>query len=162
MKDETMFKRLTVNEFERTLLFRHGRYVRLLDPGVHWVRGETVTVDVRRRDTQVDAAPVHTLDLVPVGVRLQIAYRVADPEAAVLRSFDYRGHLVNDATSAVHRSLSTVSMAGLSVLRRPLEDEIHDRLSLEAKGYGVRVEDTAILQVRFPKVLRKKLKRMEV
>jgi regulator of protease activity HflC (stomatin/prohibitin superfamily) len=157
-----MFKRFTVSEFQQALLFRDGRFVRLLDPGVHWIRGEAILVDVRRRDTQVDVAPVHTLDLVPIGVRLQVSYRVTDPKAAVLSAFEYRAHLVNDATAAVHRSVSAVPMAGLSAAHRALEHQLHDRLSLEATSYGVRVEDVAIVQVRFPRSIRKKLKRMEV
>jgi regulator of protease activity HflC (stomatin/prohibitin superfamily) len=157
-----MFKRITVSEFEQALLFRDGRFVRLLDPGVHWIRGEAVLVDVRRRDTQVDVAPVHTLDLVPIGVRLQISYRVTDPKAALLRSFEYRANLANDATAAVHRTFSAVAVAGLSASHRTLEHLMHDRLSLEAASYGVRVEDVAIVQVRLPRALRQKLKRMEV
>jgi regulator of protease activity HflC (stomatin/prohibitin superfamily) len=157
-----MFKRITVSEFERALLFHDGRFVRLLDPGLHWIRGMTVVVDVRRRDTQVDVAPVHTLDLVPIGIRLQLTYRVTDPKAAVLQSFEYRSHLVNDATAAVHRAISAVATVGLPAAHRTLEYQIHDRLSLEAASYGVRVEDVAIVQVRFPRALRKKLKRMEV
>jgi regulator of protease activity HflC (stomatin/prohibitin superfamily) len=157
-----MFKRMTVSPFEQALLFRDGRFVRVLDPGVHWIRGEAVMVDVRRRDTRVDVAPVHTLDLVPIGVRLQVSYRVTDPKAALLRSFEYRTHLVNDATAAVHRSVSAIPMVCLSASHRTLEHQIHDRLSLEAASYGLRVEDVAIVQVRFPRALRKKLKRMEV
>jgi regulator of protease activity HflC (stomatin/prohibitin superfamily) len=157
-----MFKRFTVSEFEQALLFRDGRFVGLLDPGTHWIRGEAIRVDLRRRDTQVDVAPVHTLDLVPIGVRLQISYRVTDSKAAVLSAFEQRFHLVNDATAAVHRSVTAVPMAGLSAAHRTLEHQLHDRLSLETASYGVRVEDVAIVQVRLPRAIRKKLKRMEV
>jgi len=157
-----MFQRLTVSEFEQALLFRHGRFVRLLDPGAHWIRGEAVVVDVRRRDTHVDVAPVHTRDLVPIGVRLQISYRVTDPKAAVLSAFEYRAHLVNDATAAVHRSVSDIPMVCMSAARRTLEHQLHDRLSLETASYGLRIEDVAIVQVRLPRAIRKKLKRIEV
>ena len=157
-----MIKRFTVSEFAQALLFRDGRFVRLLDPGVHWIRGEAVMVDLRRRDKQIDVGPVHTLDLVPIGVLLQISYRITDPKAAVLSAFEYRAFLMNDATAAVHRAVSAVPMAGLSAAHRTLEHQIHDRLSLETASYGVRVEDVAIVQVRFPRALRKKLKRMEV
>lgn len=157
-----MFQRFKVSEFERALLFRDGRFVRLLDPGAHWIRGEAVVVDVRRQDLLVDVGPVHTRDLVPVGLRLQVSTRVTDAKAAMLRSTDYRAHLVNDATAAVHRSVSEVPMSDLKASQRSMEHQIHDRLSLEAASYGLRVEDTAIVQVRFPRALRKKLKRMEV
>jgi len=157
-----VFKRITVSEFERALLFRDGRFLRLLDPGVHWIRGSAVLVDVRRRNTPVDVAPVHTMDLVPIGVRLQVAYRVTDPKAALLQAFEYRAHLPLDAAAAVHRSFSAVALAGISKAHRTLEHQIHDQLSLETASYGVRVEDVAIVLIRFPRALRKKFKRMEV
>lgn len=157
-----MFKRVKVHEFERGLLFREGRFLRLLDPGMHWIRGEVTLVDVRRRDTMVEAAPVLTRDLVPVGVRLKVSYRVSDPRAALLQSYEYRAHLVNDAVTSVHRSLSQVATADLAGEHNRLEETIHDRLALEAVSYGLRVEDVGIVQVRFPRALRRQMKRMEV
>ena len=157
-----MFKRLKVWEFERGILFRDGRFVEVLEPGFHWVRGEVPTVDLRRRDTMVDVGPVLTRELVPVGVRLMVSYRVRDPKAALLQSFEFRTQLVNDATAAVHRELSPLPMADLSAEHNRLEERIQDRLALEVVSYGLRVEDVSILQVRFPRALRRKFKRMEV
>lgn len=157
-----MIKRVTVREFERGLLFRNGRFVRVLETGAHWIRGEVVTVDVRRTHTKVDAAPVLTRDLVPVGLHLRLVTRITDPAAAVLQSVEVRAHLVNDAVASVHRAVSQVPMADLSAEHNRLELAIQDRLALETASYGVRVEDVAIIQVRFPKALRRKFKRMEV
>src|SRR6187549_1777219 len=103
-----MFKRVKVNEYERALLFREGRFLRLLDPGVHWIRGEAVKVDLRRQDTAVDAAPVLTLDLVPVGIWLRVSYRVTNPESVVFQATDWASHLLNDAVASVHRAISQV------------------------------------------------------
>lgn len=157
-----MFKRVTVSEFEKALLFRDGRFVRLLEPGAHWVRGEAVAVDLRRRDTEVLAAPVRSRELVPFGVRLRVSYRVKDPLAALLQAFEYRAHLVNDAVSTVHRVVSPVALADLSAEHNRMEQQIQDRLALEVVSYGLRVEDVSILEFRFPRALRKKLKMTEV
>ena len=157
-----MFKRVKVNEYGTALLFREGRFVRLLEPGAHWVRGEVVMVDLRRRDTIVDAAPVHTRDLVPIGVRLLVTYRVTNPEKAILQAYEYRAHLANDAIVAAHRAVSLVALADLAAEHNRLEREILDRVALEAAAYGLRVEELAVIQLRFPRALRRKLKRMEV
>ena len=157
-----MIRRVKIAEFEKGLLLRNGRLVRVLDPGVHWVGGEGVAFDLRRRDTEVDAAPVLTREAVPVGVRLQIAYRVNDPAAAFLAVYDYRAQLANDARSAAHRAVSRAAVADFGAEHNRLEIEIQDRLALETAVYGLRVEDVAIVQVRFPRAIRKKLKRMEV
>jgi regulator of protease activity HflC (stomatin/prohibitin superfamily) len=157
-----MFKRVKVHEFEKGLLFRNGRYLRLLEPGIHWIRGEVTLVDMRRRDTMVDTGPVLTRDLVPVGVLSRVSYRVTDPEAALLKVHKYDAYLDYDAMAAIHRSVSTVAMADLAAEHLRLEHQVHDRLALEVASYGVRVEDVAILEIRFPRALRRKLKRMEV
>ena len=157
-----MFRRVKVNEYERALLFREGLFLRLLDPGIHWIRGEAVMVDVRRRNLAVDVAPVLTRDLVPVGIRLRLAFRVKDPKAALMQVRSYEGCLEQDARSAVHRSVSTVALADLAAVHNNVEHTIQDRLALEAVIYGLRVEDVGILQVRFPRAIRRKLKRLEV
>ncbi len=157
-----MIRRVKIAEFEKGLLLRNGRFVRVLDPGAHWVGGEVVAFDLRRRDTEVDAAPVLTRDTVPVGVHLRVSYRVSDPAAAFLTVYEYRVHLANDAVAAAHRALSKVGVAEVGAEHNRLENEIQDRLALEATGYGLRVEDVALVQVRFPKAVRRKLKRMEV
>ncbi|HZE98616.1 MAG TPA: SPFH domain-containing protein [Planctomycetota bacterium] len=157
-----MFKRVKVSEFEQAVLFRDGRLVRRLDPGIHWVRGEAVIVDLRRRDTEVLAAPVQLRELLPLGIRLRISYRVKDPVAALLQVYEYRTHLANDAISTVHRVVSPVSMAELSSERVRLEQQIHDRLALETSAYGLRVEEVSILEYRLPRSIRKRLKQMEV
>jgi len=53
-------------------------------------------------------------------------------------------------------------MADLAEEHNQLEQSIQDRLALEVAAYGLRVEDVSIIQVRFPRALRRKLKRMEV
>jgi len=157
-----MFKRVKVNEYEKGLLFRDGRFLRLLEAGSHWIRGEVVMVDLRRRDAMVEAAPVQTRDLVPIGVRLMVMYRVTNPEKAILQTYEYRTHLANDAIVATHRAVSVVPLAELAVEHNRLEREIQDRVALEAASYGLRVEELAIVQVRFPRAIRRQLKQMEV
>ena len=157
-----MIRRVMIREYEKGLLFRDGRFVRSLEAGRPWVRGEVTIVDLRRRDTMVDAGPVLTRDLVLLGVRLLVSYRVTDPERAVLQAFEYRTHLVNDATASIHRTVSLVALADLSAEHNRLEQSIQDRLALEAVSYGLRVEDVSIIQIRLPRALRRQMKQMDV
>lgn len=156
-----MFKLMKVMEYQRGVLFRDGRFVRLLEPGLHVVRGEVALVDLRRRLRSVDAV-VQAKDGVPVGVELMVAFRVADPRAAVVRAEDYSWLLANDARAAVYRAVSKFRVTDLPEAHNRLEEDVQDRLALEAESYGVRVEDVSVRQVRYPRALRRKLKRMEV
>jgi regulator of protease activity HflC (stomatin/prohibitin superfamily) len=154
-----MFRRVTILEYERGLLIREGRLVGVLDPGPHWVRGEVVRADLRRRTAVVDHGPVFTRDAVPVGVQAQASYRVLDPRAAWLNVTDVGLQVTRDAQSSVVRAVSAFELSELSREHNRLELDIQDRLALEASAYGVRVEGVAVVTVRYPKAIRRQLKR---
>lgn len=156
-----MFRRVEIPAFYVGALFREGRLVRMLEPGARWVRGEVVLVDVRRRRLDVQAAPVLTKDGVPLGLRPEIVFRVADPARAVTQVESYVWHLKNDARAAAYRSVSARSLAEIIAGHNRLELEIQDRLALEASAYGVRVEDVALHEVRIPRDIRRRMKRGE-
>jgi regulator of protease activity HflC (stomatin/prohibitin superfamily) len=156
-----VFGRLKVLEFQRAGLLREGRLVRVLGPGIHWwVRDPAVFLDVRRQDLFLDMGPVFTREAVPVGLDVRMVWRVAEPERALGQR--YGEFLDRDARAAVYRAVSTRTTEALAAEHNALEAEIRDRLSLDSAEYGVRIEDVAILEVRYPRAIRRRLKRAEL
>lgn len=156
-----MVRRVKVGPNERGLMYRNGRLVRVLEPGVHWMIGgvEVDRVDMRRRRVFLDAAPVHLRDGVPVGLEAMVRFRVTDPlKATTVADADW--HVGNDARAALYRGAATVPLEELIGSRSRLEADAFDRLSLEASTYGMRIEDLAVLEIRFPKWIRRELKRV--
>ena len=156
-----MVRRVKVRANERGLLYRRGRFVRVLEPGVTWMLGgvEVDLVDMRRRRVFVDAAPAQLKDGVPVGLEAMVSFRVTDPVKA--RDVDdAEWHVGNDARAALYRAAATVALAELTGSRARLEADALDRLSLEASTYGMRIEDLAVLEIRYPRWIRRQLKRV--
>ena len=156
-----MLRRVKVLVFERAVVFRLERFVRILEPGIHWVTGRVTRVDMRRQDLPVDFGPVFTHDGVPVGVEARIAFRIADPERALRRVDRPERHLLVDAAAAVVRTVSNVRMDELAPAHNRMEFDIQDRLDLEASTYGVRIEDVLVLRIRYPRAVRRRMKRNE-
>ena len=76
-------RKITVNQHERVLVYRDGRFERVLGPGRHARRRRTkvVRVDVRERIATLATQEVLTADGVAIRVTAALVWRVADPLA---------------------------------------------------------------------------------
>jgi len=156
-----MLHRVTILEFERGLQLRNGRIVRVLAPGTHWVLGRVERADLRLRSVEVDAGGVRTREEIPVGVAARITYRLTDPAAAFVRVRSVAAQLQADARAAIVRTMASAVVGALAREHLRLEQQVQDRLSLDAHAYGTRVEDVAILPIRYPRALRRRWKQGE-
>lgn len=134
---------ITVYEWERGLLYRRGRFARVLEPGRYrlskrssWVR----KLDVRETTDTVPGQEVLTGDGVTVRLSLAATYVVADPVRAVTAADDYRGALylalqlaLRDAVAAltIDELVETRSRIGAQ-LRAPAAERAGE-LGLELK-----------------------------
>ena len=134
---------ITVYEWERGLLYRRGRFARVLEPGRYrlskrssWVR----KLDRSQTTNTVPGQEVLTGDGVTVRLSLAATYVVADPVRAVTAADDYRGALylalqlaLRDAVAAltIDELVETRSRIGAQ-LRAPAAERAGE-LGLELK-----------------------------
>ncbi len=156
-----MLRRITIQEHERGFLFRRGRLICELDPGVHWVWGRVTSVSLARRQERVDTGGVLTRTGVPVGLAAVVSFRVTDPRHAVLDAEDHVAQLRVDAAAALSRTVAVRAPEELGGAREAIEHEAQGRLGLATSTYGLEVEDVWIEEVRLPRALRRKWKRGE-
>ena len=110
-----------VDQWQRGVLLRLGRFQRVLEPGISWVVPGVDSIeslmDMRIRSTPFSAEKTLTRDTVPVNVDAVLFWVVTDAEQAVLEVEDYQ---------------STVSWAAQTTLRgrdRKNRARGHDRRS---------------------------------
>ena len=150
--------RIVVQEWERVLGYRDGRFAELLEPGRHRRarrRREFVRIDVRPRLLAVPVQEVLTADGLGVKVGLLATLRTADPR---------RWHeAVADADAFVHAALqlalrevvATRTMEELLSARRTLPDALRPPVAAAAEAVGVAVEQVAVRDVVVPAELRR-------
>lgn len=150
--------RIVVQEWERVLLYRDGRFEEALEPGRHrrlrW-RRRRVRVVVRPRLLVVPGQEVLTADGLSVRVSLTVACRTADPR---------RWHeSVEDADAFVYAALQVAlreAVAGrtldeLLTARDTVPEDVRQRVGTAAEAVGVAVESLALRDVMVPAELRR-------
>ncbi len=150
--------RIVVQEWERVLLYRDGRFEELLEPGRHrrarW-RRRRVYVAVRPRLLVVPGQEVLTADGLSVRVSLTVACRTADPR---------RWHeAVEDADAFVYAALQVAlrevvagrTLDELLTARDAVPLDVRERVGSAAEAVGVAVESLALRDVMAPAELRR-------
>lgn len=150
--------RIVVQEWERALLYRDGRFEEALGPGRHrrrrWRRSR-VLVSVRPRLSTVAGQEVLTADAVSVRISLLVRSHVVDPRLwheAVEDpdAFVYAALQVALRDAVVARTLDDVLAA-----RTELSEELAAAAGDLATGVGVALDDVAVRDVMVPSELRR-------
>jgi regulator of protease activity HflC (stomatin/prohibitin superfamily) len=118
-----LVRRTTVYEWERALEYSSGRFVRVLEPGVHYrFRPSSMIrrIDVRPRFAVVPGQEILSSDGVPLKVSLIAHYAVADPMAAVTQ--------VDDHVTALHLQLQKAAREVIG--QRPIDEVLSTRAEL--------------------------------
>lgn len=150
--------RIVVQEWERVLLYRDGRFTEVLGPGRHrrprW-RRRRVRVVVRPRLLAVPGQEVLTADGLSVKASLTVACRTAEPR---------RWHeSVEDADAFVYAALQVAlrdAVAGRTLedllsARDALPEEVRQRVATATEAVGVVVESLALRDLMVPAELRR-------
>ncbi len=90
------FPGIVIYEYQRGLLYRQGKFVRVLQPGHHFYFRLTHTVtriDVRTINLTIPGQEVLSADNVGLKISLAVGYRVADPYLAVNKVLNYQATL---------------------------------------------------------------------
>ena len=103
---------MRVEAHEQVLLFRDGKLVEILQPGIHvyWNQAGKVTwksVDLREQLADVAGQEIMTNDKVTLRVNLLVAYRVSDAVKAATTVNDYQQTLYREAQLALRAAVGT-------------------------------------------------------
>jgi regulator of protease activity HflC (stomatin/prohibitin superfamily) len=147
---------IAIGEWERGLLFRHGRLAEVLDAGAHrrWRRGCTLRrVDLRPWVLQVPTQEVPTADRATVKVTVAGRVRVTDPVAFATAV----QHPVDDLYLTVQLALRAVA-AGTTVEelldgRRAVGELLRSALG-DVGHLGVAVETLDVKDIVLPRELK--------
>ena len=148
-----MIRRVTIHETEVGLLYRTGRYERLLAAGRHWLFGSHLRVnriDTRRRLLTVGSQEVLTSDSVQLRLSVMVAFRVSDP-ARALHAFESYEHELHLATQlALRAAVAERSVDDLLEHRLDLSEQLRDLVTAMAPDLGVEIESVRLRDMMLP------------
>ncbi len=148
--------RVVVQEWERVLVYRDGRFAEVLGAGRHRRRRrqQFVRVAVRPRLLVVPGQEVLTADGLAVRLSLTVTCRTADPRLWH-ESVDDADALVYAVVQVALREVVAVrTLEDLLAARTTLADEIGERVGTATEAVGVVLERSWLRDVMVPAELR--------
>lgn len=149
---------IVVQEWERVLLYRDGRFQEILGPGRHrrlrW-RRRRVRVQVRPRLLVVPSQEVLTADGLSVKVSLSVVVRTEDSRRWYESVEDADAFVYAALQIALREVVATRTLDELLVARDTLPMDVRERVQGAADAVGVVVDSLALRDVMVPAELRR-------
>ncbi|HYO65785.1 MAG TPA: slipin family protein [Archangium sp.] len=140
------------------LLYRRGRFVRLLTPGAHRVPRlgrSTQQVDMRQRYFTVGGQEVLSQDQVGLKMSLTVRFAVAEPEPALHHVQNYTEALYLAVQLALREEVGRHPLEELTAGRGDLGQRMRERVAGEVRAFGLSVESVDVKDVMLPADLRR-------
>jgi membrane protease subunit HflK len=130
----------TVNEQERVVVLRLGKFHDTVQPGLRWnplLIDRRYSVNVTRVESKDHRALMLTEDENIVDVALKVQYRISDPKSYILRVRDPETSLAHATESALRHVVGTSEMHFILTEGRALmADQVQARLQQYMDDYG--------------------------
>jgi regulator of protease activity HflC (stomatin/prohibitin superfamily) len=148
-------RRAVIYEFQRGLLFKQGKFVRGLPPGVHYYvpvfRFQSVQViDVRETHVTLPGQEVLTADNIGLKVTLAAGYRVVDPYLALTRVASYPQALYLLLQLHLRDVIGALEVDALLVQRAEIGRLVFEQAAPRAAEFGVELTLVNVKDMMFP------------
>ncbi len=143
-----------VNEWQRGVLLRLGRFRQVLDPGISWILPGidqiVMLVDMRVRSTPFSAEKTLTRDTVPVDVDAVLFWVVTDAKKAVLEVKEYESTISWAAQTTLRDVIGKSELGRMISDRQSLDEELREIIDAKTSEWGITVQSVEIRDVRIP------------
>ncbi len=147
-----------LNEYERAVVFRFGRFVGVRGPGwilvLPFIESYTV-VDLRTQTVDVPPQSVITRDNVVVTIDAVIYLRVKDPAKAVLEVDDYKYASRMFVQAMIRDKVGDMTLEELIARIEDLNASLKEELSKMAERWGVEIISVQIENVEVPERIKR-------
>jgi len=137
----------TIYDFQKGLLYRHGKFIRVLSAGRHWtlLPGTNIILkDMRATSITVSGQEMLTADNLTIKASAILSYQIADPQAVEEKYSDHDGELYSQIQLALRHAVSVKTLDEILADKRQIDPEIRSALNAQADELGVEVLDATV------------------
>lgn len=142
-----------INQYERGVVLRLGRYSRTLNPGfriiIPWL-DKMIKVDVRTITMDIPKQEVITKDNVTVNVDAVVYSRVINASKATLEIADYRHATATFAQTALRDVTGNFDLDEILSKRDEISVQIREIVDAQADKWGVDIENVKLQNIELP------------
>ena len=142
-----------INQYERGVVQRLGRFRKILDPGFHIIIPYIDTmrnVDVRTTPMDVPKQEVITKDNVTVNVDAVVYFRVIDAKKAVFETTNYAYATSTFAQTALRDVTGNFDLDELLSKRDEISSQIKEIVDAQTDKWGIDIESVKLQNIELP------------
>ena len=147
-----------INEYERGILFRFGKYAKILRPGWHIVFPIIHTykkIDVRTKAVDVPEQEAITKDNVSVKINAVLYYKVFDASKAVIAVERYQYAVAQLAQTTMRNAVGAVTLDELLSEREKISSEICAIIDKATDPWGIKVDNVELKDISLPEEMKR-------
>ena len=147
-----------ISEYERGILFKFGKFKRIMEPGWNFVFPifETYSkVDIRTKAVDVPEQDAITKDNVSIRINAVIYYKVFDASKAILAVERYQYAVGQLAQTTMRNAVGAVSLDELLSERDKISTEICKVIDEATDPWGIKVENVELKDVKLPEEMQR-------
>lgn len=151
-----------VNQYQRGVKFRFGKFAGNMDPGwrIVWPIIESYSkIDIRTKAVDVPDQEAITRDNVSARVNAVIYYRISNSSKAVLEVEDYFFAVSQLAQTTMRNVIGETSLDDLLSKRNEVADKIRKIIDKSSDPWGVEVESVELKDIILPEEMKRVIAR---
>lgn len=146
-------RRCVIFEYQRGLLYRLGKFVRVLQPGAYWYfrpLHSYYKVDVRTNNVTIPGQEVLSSDNVSIKISLAASYKVADPYLVINQVANYQEALYLLLQINLRDVVGSLPIDELLTKRDEIGRNLFDKSAEKAAEIGIQLFRANIKDIMFP------------
>jgi regulator of protease activity HflC (stomatin/prohibitin superfamily) len=147
-----------VQEWERGVIFRLGKYDRTRGPGLVFIipgLERMVKADLRVITMEVPPQEVITRDNVTIKVNAVIYFRIISPENAIIKVLDYVRATSQIAQTTLRSILGQSELDELLAHREKINAQLQTIIDEQTEPWGIKVSTVEIKDVELPQTMQR-------
>lgn len=147
-----------VNEYERGVKFRFGRFNRIMNPGWNLVLPiieSMKKVDIRTKAVDVPEQDAITKDNVSIRINAVLYYKIFDASKAIIAVENYKYAVAQLAQTTMRNAVGAVSLDELLAERDKISEEICKIVDEATDPWGIKVENVELKDVALPEEMKR-------
>ena len=147
-----------VQEYERGVIFRLGRFVGAKGPGLFFIVpfiDRMNKVDLRTVTLDVPSQEAISRDNVTLKVNAVVYFRVLDPGAAIIQVEDYRRATWQIAQTTLRNVIGQSELDELLSHREKINDELQRIIDEQTEPWGVKASIVEVKDVELPQTMQR-------
>jgi regulator of protease activity HflC (stomatin/prohibitin superfamily) len=147
-----------VQEYERGVIFRLGRFVGARGPGLFFIIpfiDRMVKVDLRTVTLDVPSQEAISRDNVTLKVNAVVYFRVLDPGKAIIQVEDYRRATWQIAQTTLRNVIGQSELDELLAHREKVNEELQRIIDEQTEPWGIKVSIVEVKDVELPQTMQR-------